>query len=267
MRLKVKLNESIWYIFIFLNYIAAIGVASLAMRGGYETRSDMLMYGRYSEFTYGPIFLVGIIYLYTISKNNSTKILGGILIILALCLICFDNTYVSAPNTNFWANCVAIGDIRAIPNITNKEVVLIATLKSICVIALLAFGLCFKRLRRLFINSVLILVIFLWIHNANVNWNENVAPWYVPMETAMYDIVEDMEDENIFLIMDVELAGCMQFLLPNVSLKPCSNIEEVLNYPKGTYIITGVTSEYVSYIRKAFTIDKENERYLRWKCE
>ena len=76
-----------------------------------------------------------------------------------------------------------------------------------------------------------------------------------------------MENEEVFLVLDVTLAGCLQFLLPNASLHPCTDIEDVWEYRKGTYVITDVSSEYVPFIRKYFIVDKENDKYLRWKYE
>ncbi len=265
---KEQNYRATWYMYIFLNYLASIGVSSLAMRGGYELRSDFLLYGRYSEYTYGPILLVGLLYLYKFKRNESKKLFCGMIIILVLCLICIRNTFNDAPNSHFWVMCSAMGDIRAVPDISNKEVVLVTMLRCICILGFLVIiENIFNKFKRRFYNIVLVIVIISWIHTANVNWDKNVLPWYTPFENAMSDIVANMEHEDEFITLDVELAGCMQFFLPNVAMKPCTDIKEVLNYEKGTYVITGVSSEYASYIREHYTVDKENDRYMRWRYE
>lgn len=264
---KENLDETIWYLYIFLNYMMSTGIASIAMRGGFENRSDYLLYGRYSEFTYGPILLSSLIYLYILKKSSNKEKFIGMIIILVLGLVCFRHTYNQASNSNFWANCTALSDLRAVIDMSNKEIILIAILRCVCVIGIMVIiESFFQSWKKYLLNIVLMIAIVgLWIHTTEVSWCKNVMPWYVPMENAMYDIVDGMENENIFIVFDATFAGCLQFLLPDVSLQPCISMEEIMEYGEGIYVITNQSSDSMPYVREHFIVDKENDRYVRWR--
>lgn len=268
---KDKWGKNIWYIYLLLNFLGAIGASALAMNGGFETRSDRLMYGRYSEYTYGPILLMGAITLYQVKQLKQKMILFNIVLITMLCVICVNNTFDYAPNSNFWVNCVALSDLVCkvqTNELTNKGVVLMATLRCIIVMGILfGIGRLVKKYQSILINAVLAIIIVSWIYTMDVNWKRNVLPWYIPLQSGIDDMAENIENEDMVITLDATLSGCFQFRLPNVSVKICSSIEEIPNYTDKIFVITDTSSEYAIYIREHYTVDKENEKYIRWIFE
>lgn len=261
-----KLENCIWGVYLLLNFLGAMGVSMLAMCDGFETRNDLLMYGRYTEFTYGPILLTGAISLFQDKRLHSRNFLLMIMLLLALCFVCVDNTYNIAPNSNFWVNCSALSDLVCKDNnITNQDIIMIAAMRSVGILGTFFAAACFtERYRTKISEGLLIFITMTWIYTANVNWEKNVMPWYEPMRDSMKDITVELENEESIIVFDVKLGGCLQFQLPNVALKICQNIEEIEEYETTGYVITDVDSTYAEYIREHYTIVKENEKYMRW---
>ncbi len=263
----------IFFALIFINFLASIGVASLAMLDNYSVRNDILMYGRYSEFSYGAMIFIGGITLYQnlISSSNKRKIITiECITVLLLCFVCMNLTHNEASNDIFWVSCSALGDLLWFSKkygISNKEIILIAGIRTILFMILTYFIFNKHKTRENLLTLWLLTIAVSWILIANVGWKQNVMSWYENQEKNQIDIVQDLEEEAAIGIFDVDYPGCLQFLLPSTYFENIDALTSLSDQYEGMYIITDSTSKYARQIISNYSIEKRNDRYILWIYE
>ncbi len=263
--------KDILYVIVFINFFVALTISCVAMYGGYETRGDKLMYGRYSEFAYGAVLLIGIIELFqnNISKISKERIiLSGCILTVLLCLICTALTYNDASMSVFWISCSGLGDLLCLSEktgISNQSIILIAGIRCILFMLILLVIIERERSHNILLNTWVIMVALLWIYIANISWTENVMDWYDESKISQSDIAEEIQNESLVGILDVDYPGSFQFLLPDTYFKQLNSIQDLSDDYEGLYIITNKESKNATEILKNFTIIKINSQYILWE--
>ncbi len=269
---KVK---DLFYLLVLINFLSAISVSSLAMLGlgNYSIRNDALMYGRYSEFSFGAMILIGGITLYQNVITNISKrrfLITGCIIISLLCLVCLNLTFNDASNDVFWISCSALGDLQWLSNkfgLTNKEIVLVSGLRTILFMMITYYILIKFDVKESILTVWFIAIAFLWVWIANIGWDQNVMSWYKNREKNQIDITQDLGDESIIGILDVTYPGCLQFYLPDSYFENIETISSLSDQDEGMYIITDASSEYAHEIMTEYNVCKKNDYYILWVYE
>lgn len=249
---------ALWLIIVF---IFACGIDSLYMSSNFESRSDILIYGRYLEYVCGPIILLGILYLF---QEPKSKYIGRILFVgLLLSIFVKEKMPSVAPNSNIWVNCSAIARAFFISE-NNKTALLFITL-SRCLPVFILLSLCQLRNQKYKIAfiSILISIGAFWILQFNMIWTKNVVPWRDDIYEKQNELLALVED-NSFGLYDATYLGFFQFQKVESKVYVFQSIEECINNENIHFIISDLDCNDIEWITENANIIRKNSRYILW---
>lgn len=258
-----KFNEiNIVDIFLVLSVIQAILIAALFMPSGFQTRTDILIYGRYIEYCILPLMLAGFISL--IEKKWSKKAII-LFILLHQLITIFASKYIATDSINtHMGNIFAIADAFCIKNIENKYAVLFVGKRAILVF-LLVVTMIYTNKKYLQYISIVIIVCFN-IHTFTTVYEGNIILWQQKVNDNV-NVVENFKQkrigENSLYIYDGGVGAKMvQFLLPN---EECVRVEKLEDVETEAMVLTRYTKDYEEKISSQHEIIYKNSIVILWK--
>lgn len=237
------------YFFIFLNFIVEMMITVVSTAGAMEERSDFILYGRYAENVFGPIFMLGIIELWDIKKSLSYKF--GLVLIgissFALLLCEVINVIFSKKGVYYFTFSI----VNFSGFISGDKIDFIKFAKFIALLLVVFFiYLLINKNRRIQVFSYYWLAIFgvlISFYNSEVEYNKDVLLWQMQkkevIEASEYleEYIVNREHEKIFYLMeDIHNKDgnrtTIQFLFPDREIQ-CLDYEE---YSDATLIPNGI---------------------------
>lgn len=223
------------YIYLCLSFLSTLAISAIYMLQ--PTRLDMLVYGRYLEFVYGPILLCGFMQLY--KKGDKIKWVFGLIIFVSIMGNMVQNIFLQLSSSSFNALC-GVGIYTYFTGDWRKNGVAVnALFMSILVFGILLVIKSEKNRRRKFLSifTISLICIFLWIQNADVmlkdtvyylqnNVSNNIAPIAEQIKEGginqeVYFVEEKSEVYNV-----QDSIKQMQYLLYNLRIVPIG-LEEI----------------------------------------
>lgn len=241
-------KTQVFFAFILLGWLQAVGIAALAMPGGFETRTDILIYGRYVEYALSPLIMVGLTSM--CEKKVTYKQLFTIIVVHIVCSI-VASKYIAASsiNTNL-GNIFTIA--KAFLKFSNRDAICAC---SLIVIVILSVFLIFNR--RKHANEVcLILLSFFEMYMIMSTYQSVTLPWQQQVNdnvnlNAVYHELRG-EQNNLYVYEGGVGAKMMQFLNPN---EECILVQEIEEIGKGDMFITQVSNkDYLVQISESYDI-------------
>ncbi len=264
-------NFVILNIFLILNTAAMMAVGSIFMIN-YYGRMDLLIYGRYFEFTLSPLFFIGII---NIKRNVDEKktllwagiIVSGIYFVIAM-LIHYIIDY-NATTTNFFMNCSGVARIFY-ENSFDYGSVLICALIKIAIFAVLIGVLSIN-------NSKLVIcaltgIIILSCDNSRYVYETRCLNWANKHNEDIRSIEQlvcnEGQPDNVYYYMPDGLfyADLVQFIFGEQTVHIFNDIQDLEDVSGDTLIITGKESE-VSYSleENSYSVLETTESFAIWE--
>lgn len=256
-------DRTLGILVICLNFLAAYLISAIYMSGDYSFRTDVLIYGRYTEHSVGPLIIIGMLYLYEYS--NAKAVLASIAITTLSTFYTVRNIGYRASHSNLWANCSAIRDLFEGNRYLSNEGFYVALFRGIVFLFLLFLAV---RLKKYFkdwgVNFALFCISVMWVSIGYTVRNEYVIPWADELYKKQEEILSYVDTDE-FGIYNSYIGGFFQFLRVDAKVANYDDLEEILNLPESTYIITYAEAEDISLIRDQQEIVFENEMYVLWK--
>lgn len=253
------------YIYILISFLLAFGLGVVSMAFGYETRTDILIYGRYAEYILGPLILVGMASLIDNPRMMIRPALVGVIIIGIFSAIVYNVIPVGAQNSNMWLNCTGLSDLIYKRNYGEDIVIMLGTKRCliISVAMLLVLNMKFLSKKPVVIATFLGLSA-LWIHIAFYTWNYGGLPWKADIYINQKKVLNNIVSED-FAVYQCFTGGFFQFLQPDSKVYRVSKLEELDEYSDLNMVVTDVNAEDAPYIRENYCIIYENERFILWE--
>ncbi len=251
-------NLDIIQFFMFLNTIIMMAVASLFMIH-YEVRYDVLIYGRYFEYTLPPLILVTLVKLYQVDKEiMKVSLLIGLIYLMISISIGALQTYTSG-GANTWINCSGIAKILMEEDYSRIGFVRL----SLYIFNLFVFligSVLIKKSENILYPIALLISAYMWITSFFYIYENGCLKWSVmhgksELELADYIKEQALEDELHFFY-DESTRGIfeLQFLLSENTLHCVNNIYD---YGKYQYLLTTKQSE------REDELSKDNYKLLK----
>ncbi len=229
--------------FIVCNTLIMISVGSLFMIN-YYGRIDLLIYGRYFEFTLSPLIMLGLIYIFCNSKIDRKSIYMFFAYIILYFVITLLVNYIlnySSTSTNVFYNCAGIAN-TLIENEYAQNSLLIISIKKIAVFLMLVI-VAYSNKNKIKIISMLILsVLFIYISqnvyvNGCLNWSIKQSEEEVNLAKKIFDL--DAQDSLYYYIKENYLkADYLQFLLKDSSIHCFEKAADIETLSNEDYILT-----------------------------
>lgn len=264
-------NFVILNMFLILNTAAMMAVGSIFMIN-YYGRMDLLIYGRYFEFTLSPLFFIGII---NIKRNIDEKktllwagiIVSGIYFVIAM-LIHYIIDY-NATTTNLFMNCSGIARIFY-ENSFGYGSVLICALIKIAIFAVLIGVLSINDSK--LVICALIGMIILFCDNSRYVYETRCLNWANKHNEDIRSIEQLVRNEgqpdNVYYYMPDGLfyADLIQFIFGEQTVHIFNDAQDLQDVSGDTLIITGKESE-VSYSLEEnnYSVVETTESFAIWE--
>lgn len=256
--MRRKNNWTLFYLFILLGWLQAVGIAAIWMHGGFEERTDILIYGRYIEYVLGPLLMVGVL---GICEKCISYMEILVLIIIQSIITLVTSIYIAPDsiNTNM-GNIFTLAQV--FQNHSNKESIFICDL-----IAVLLFVLFFMTRNRKYINKVGFILLFgLEICIGVKTYQMDILPWSksVSDNVNVIDIYkEERGTQSNLYLYEAEIGGKMiQFLNPN---EECILVDELDDIEKNNLIITRYNKERLENILEQYEVLYQNNIVILWR--
>ena len=248
-------------LFLCLNFMAAYMVDAISMSYGFDSRTDILIYGRYMEHTMGPMIMLGILYLY---ESVNINVLLTTMGMTSLATIVAERTIgYRASNSHVFFSCTAIADLFESGYNSSGEPLYQALFRCCVVFVILFLALYFKKATNTIYNIALICICIFWV-SIGYAVREDQSDWTYRLYEEQRSVLTYI-DEDEFGIYDSYVGGFFQFWRVDAKVNYYNTLQEVLDTPKATYIITHVESDDIEEIRAKYDIVYENQRYVLWR--
>lgn len=258
---REKKEKRLPYIFILLGWLQAVGIAAIAMPQAFETRTDILIYGRYIEYTIGPLMMLGLAGM--CEKKITHKQLAGIVIVQAVATLVVSR-YIAADsiNTNL-GNIFTIA--RAFQKKSNQDAVYMCSLAAVSVF----FAFFFMGKMSRYISKMRFIFFFCMEVFIVLNTYEAVTlPWLKQVNDNVHlnQIYHEEREECTLYVYRGGVGGkMMQFLNPN---EECILVDEINEIEDGKMVVTQSSDkEEAEQIAKKYRVIYKNKILILWKKE
>lgn len=246
-------NQTIMLLYILLNAVAMMAIGSIFMID-YYARFDLIIYGRYFDFTMGPLMLVALLFIVFGTKKTVYYcvpiLVGGYIIITIL----INQVLIYQTNfSNMFINCPGIADTMIFFGYKADTLFLVA-IKAVFVLAILLVlvKICKKNYK--LISVVLIMFAVVSMISDLYVYKEGCLRWSIEqnkgeINLANYVYQKDISNNLYYYVGDSVLdADYLQFVLKESSIKSFWQVEEIENFSAGDYILTSKTSEITNIL-------------------
>lgn len=256
--MRRKSNRKLFYLFILLGWLQAVGIAAIWMPGGFKDRTDILIYGRYIEYVLGPLIMVGLLGI--CEKSISYKEVFFLMVMQSIFTL-VTSRYIAhdSINTNL-GNIFTIAGV--FQNFSNVEAIFICNF-----LAILLFVIFFLIRNRKYVNKLGFILLFcLEIRIAANTYQEVILPWTRSVSDNVNVInvyKEERGTQSNLYIYNGGIGGKMiQFLTPN---EECILVNEVDNIEKNNLIITRYNKEILNDITEQYEVLYQNKIVILWR--
>ncbi len=256
--IKRKDNRILLYIFIILGWLQAVGIAAIGMPGGFELRTDILIYGRYVEYTLGPLMAVGLV---GICQRSMSYIEAFILIILQSVIAIVTSVYIAPESVN-----TNMGNIFTLSRIfqssSNHDAVFAGSL-----IAVFIFSTIFMlRYEKISHEAKFILICLCEVFIFTQTYQHDILPWQRSANENVhviqtYDKKRGVHDR--LYVLNGGVGGKMiQFLYPD---EECLLIKDINDVEDGSFVITQYTKDTLRDISQQYNVLYHNNIIILWR--
>lgn len=246
------------YLFSFLGWLQAVVIAAIAMPGGFESRTDILIYGRYIEYTFGPLIMLGLL---GILEESIGKTEFAVIIILQ-CFLTFvvkNNIAQQSVNTNM-GNIFTIA--KLFDGLSNTDALCACSLTAILLFMFTYFLNIDSKYAISLMSAYIIFEIIIFV----VTYKTFILPWQDSasdnVNLKKIYLEEKSNQENLYLF-ESEIGGKMlQFLMPN---EECIVVNKINEINKGNLIATAYTKENEIWINENYDVIYQNKILILWR--
>lgn len=265
---RKRIASSLPSCYLMLMALGALAVGALAMSSGFDNRTDILIYARYTEYAVGPLILVGLAYFADNFKGMKIPFIFGIILTIVLAIIVSGIIPVGIQNSNMWINCGGISDFIYEKSYSEDIVIILAAKRCILISCFILFGMniCKAKKHALFFCLSLASVACIWTYTAVYTWNTGGLRWKTDLFIQQKEVVKSIAADEVG-IYECFMGGFYQFLLPDTEVMNITSLDslEMLDVPLN--IITDTQDENIDYIRQNYKVLKENKRYILWQVQ
>lgn len=262
--LKRNLHEiNLEYAFACLHLVQAVVISSVFMMGGFESRTDILIYGRYIEYAMMPLMLIGIIGL--VRKKCTMKEACLIIsIYLLLTIVVSKNIASDSINTNM-GNIFALADAFCIKNMNNDVAIFYNGLRAI-ITFVLTYLLIVKSKGNYTKSVAMLAIVFINVYTFISVYEGNTLLWQKKANEctlAVESYKQQKQEGDSLYIYDGGIGTKMvQFLLPN---EECIRIDNPELVDEDALILTQYNKENEDKISNEHEIIYRNSIVILWR--
>ncbi|MDE7251399.1 MAG: hypothetical protein K2O32_00440 [Acetatifactor sp.] len=255
-------NRVMAMLIIFLNFMSIYFVDAIYTLEGYYSRTDMLLYGRYMEYVFGPLIVLGVIWLY---EYGSSKVLLALMGLVASAgLMAGKVIPPTASNGSVWIQTSAVADLFQSNQFMYGEGIYVAMFRSsLFVLLLYAATYIRKYIKDVGVMLACVCICCVWISIGYKAWQE-VSPWANELYDRQMEVLSYI-DEDRYGLYQSYMDGFFQFLQPDAKIISFKNLEQIASEQEPLYIITYVQAEDADKIKQEEEIIFENKRYFVWR--
>lgn len=244
-------NQVIMLTYLFLNCLAMMCVASIFMLD-YSERFDLLIYGRYFEFTICPLMLIALIYI--IQEKIEFKLCAFIVLAYIALTVLIDHVIPhEAPKSHIYFTCISIAD-----SLYNGTLVSLS-MKVIIVFSVIV--LVIKKNKKIAPVFCLLGILVNWVFISYYAYENRVLSWAEEdsaKEQELANYICEIGAENYlyyYVSEDYLKIDFLQFLLGDTTIKCIYSADDIDNLPENEYLLT-------TYFTK-LSLEDELEEYVR----
>lgn len=209
----------------------------------YNSRFDTLCYGRYFDFTVGPLIVMGILYIYD-SKLHWKEILGVILGYAGLSIAVNMIMNYEGDISVFFLSCPGIADIPRMMEYS-RNCLLVVSFRSIIIFSSLLIIYCIiRRKTKVFsINLLIILLSVNWlaiskyVYDGCLSWAKQICEWEEALSETILE--KEIQDSLYYYVPEGAFtADYLQFLLQEHSISCIEDVNEVKLLPEEACVLT-----------------------------
>ena len=264
---KKKINDhSIMIGYLILNFIIMMAIDTIFMID-YRGRFDLLLYGRYFEFTLGPLLVLGLIILFD-RKIPSLQYIWIFAIYEVLTIFIDRMMPYDQSRSHIHINCVGIYDVlkenRAIYAVNVKIVLIFTILISLA-------GLIIKKEQLKMITYILVcsILVVCWGGSSYSAYKNGFLSWTnisIAKEEDLAELIEEMNIKDLYYYVENTLnIYYLQFLLGSSPIKCLNNISEIDQLPYGTYVLTINSTNMIEESQEQYEKIANTDLIILWK--
>lgn len=248
-------------LFLCLNFMAAYMVDAISMSYGFDSRTDILIYGRYMEHAMGPMIMLGILCLYEFSNIKMLLTTTGLTSLATV--IAERSIGYRTSNSHLFFSCAAIADLFESGYNLSGEPLYQALFRGCVIVVILYLALYFKSVEKIILNIGIICICIFWV-SIGYSVREDQSDWTYRLYEEQRSVLTHI-DEDEFGVYDSYVGGFFQFCRVDAKVNYYNTLQETLDAPESSYIITYVESDDIDEIRAKYDIIYENQRYVLWR--
>lgn len=267
-----RLSEAlIFQIFLFFSLGIMMAIDTVFMIE-YNGRFDTLCYGRYFDFTVGPLIVVALLYLYESKlcrKEIAAVIAGYIGLSLAVNSIMNYEGNISV----FFLSCPGIADI---PRMMDYRENCLLVVSARCILIFLLFLVLYFTLQKkkkniligaiVGLSSINWLMISQYVYEGCLSWAKQVCEWEERLAETILE--EGAEDSLCYYVSEGAFtADYLQFLLQDHSISCFEDVEEISSFSSDTCVLTVYNATSISdrLVNAGYEVIFESYNLTLWK--
>lgn len=238
-------NSIVLMCYLILNTAAMMAVGSVFM-ANYYSRYDVIIYGRYFDFTLSPLILIALVYMMLRNNKILYFCMPVLIVSYVVMAILINHTMVYQTDfSNLFINCPGVADTILYLN-CRKNALLFVALKEVITFLIFIYVYCFIKKNAIYKLIAIICYASVSICCDQYVYENGCLSWSLSQNLEEIELLDYIKSENIekqlyYYIGDsVVNADYLQFLLKDHTIKVISDIEKLDN--KG-YILTSKRSK------------------------
>lgn len=229
--------------FLIVNWLIIMIIGSIYMLDYYQ-RFDHVIYGRYIEYSIGPLIMVALIYLFQAKIKNIKRFLLSLFIYIPIVFgIEFIADY-ERPLTHTFINCAGIADVLLLRGEKRGGLIWIAV-RAILLFLVLCLVVQIEKNKNKIISLCIVGCISLnWIYISNYAYEQGCLPWSKEEEKKNIAFVKQIEqlgaEDSLYYYIteDVLKADVLQFLLKDSTIHCIEEQKDIISLSDTDYILT-----------------------------
>ena len=264
---KCKTTKSVAALFLFFSIGSTLLISCIFLQD-YGRRIDLLIYGRYIEFTIGPLIMFGIHYLLE-GKMKNQELLVIVASVVGMTFIGFHFFETEKTISNVFVNTFAISDLYG--KINDSTFVIWAAMARAVVIILSIYMIIstLKKEKYKFYLLVCLSVTFVSIYINGIG--NGYLAWAVPQTNEVRQmkelIMENNYQDDIVCLMNEErdISGAyLQYMLPNDSIECIMTYKELTTLDYEKLVLTTQNNLYDTYMEGNYELIYDSKVLKLW---
>lgn len=257
-------NKMLAIMVIFLLFFFAFAIDVVSVSSAFSGRADLLIYGRYMEYTIGPMIVLGIIYLF--NMLDFKEILASLTFVAGTTIMTAMVFPQGAPTSHLYWTCTAVAKLFPKSYVSNLDAgVSMAFLRGSLLLGVILIAF---KLRDYFRNAGIIIaficVAATWVSIGSAIREHEFLVWSNKVYTQHERILNIIGEEE-FGIYDAYMGAFFQFQRVDAKVHVYSSMEQIEALDGDTYIITSNSSQAVSDIQRNYEVIYAEGYNFLWK--